>query len=184
MSTQQHTSTAAPSSPARARSSGPMRLLHGYVVTQGATTKHKAWVAFYMLRLALADPQWRTRAWLWRAIRHDWTKYRWDEASGFARTIFDLKTVSYGTDEYRALLRKIKPSIERHYSRWSHHPEHHESYAAMPLIDRAEMICDWTAACRRHADGDIMRSIEHNQERFGYDDVERLRLTRWAELIA
>ena len=40
----------------------------------------------------------------------------------------------------------------------------------MNLIDVAEMICDWLAATKRHADGDIMRSIEINQKRFGYSD--------------
>ena len=29
------------------------------------------------------------------------------------------------------------------------------------------MICDWYAACKRHADGDIRKSIEINTERFG-----------------
>lgn len=33
-----------------------------------------------------------------------------------------------------------------------------------------EMIADWMAACKRHADGDIMKSIEINQKRFGYSD--------------
>jgi hypothetical protein len=32
------------------------------------------------------------------------------------------------------------------------------------------MLCDWKAATLRHDDGDIRRSIEINQERFGYSD--------------
>jgi hypothetical protein len=32
------------------------------------------------------------------------------------------------------------------------------------------MIVDWKAASERHADGDILRSIEINQSRFGYSD--------------
>lgn len=38
----------------------------------------------------------------------------------------------------------------------------------MNLVDLLEMLCDWVAATRRHADGDIQRSIEQNAERFGY----------------
>jgi len=38
---------------------------------------------------------------------------------------------------------------------------------AMNLIDVVEMICDWLAAGKRHADGNIYRSIEINTERFG-----------------
>lgn len=38
----------------------------------------------------------------------------------------------------------------------------------MTLVDLIEMISDWKAASLRHADGDIMKSIEINQDRFGY----------------
>jgi hypothetical protein len=40
----------------------------------------------------------------------------------------------------------------------------------MNLIDLIEMLCDWYAASLRHANGDIFKSIELNQERFGYSD--------------
>lgn len=40
----------------------------------------------------------------------------------------------------------------------------------MNLVDLIELICDWKAASMRHADGDISRSIELNQKRFGYSD--------------
>lgn len=43
----------------------------------------------------------------------------------------------------------------------------------MTLLDLVEMICDWRAATMRHADGDIRRSIEINQKRFGYSDELR-----------
>ena len=40
----------------------------------------------------------------------------------------------------------------------------------MNIVDICEMIADWKAASLRHADGDIMKSIEINQKRFGYSD--------------
>lgn len=40
----------------------------------------------------------------------------------------------------------------------------------MSLLDLVEMLCDWKAATMRHLDGDIGRSIEINQKRFGYTD--------------
>lgn len=40
----------------------------------------------------------------------------------------------------------------------------------MTLIDLLEMFIDWTASSRRHADGDINKSIEHNKERFAMSD--------------
>jgi hypothetical protein len=33
-----------------------------------------------------------------------------------------------------------------------------------------EMIADWKAASLLHTDGDIFKSIEINQKRFGYSD--------------
>lgn len=36
----------------------------------------------------------------------------------------------------------------------------------MNLIDVVEMLCDWKAATLRHNNGNILKSIEHNAERF------------------
>ena len=50
-------------------------------------------------------------------------------------------------------------------------PEHYKNgIRDMSLCDLIEMLCNWEAAIMRHADGDIMRSIEINQKRFGYSD--------------
>ena len=41
----------------------------------------------------------------------------------------------------------------------------------MNLVDLCEMFCDWIAAGEQHEDGgDIFKSIEINQKRFGYSD--------------
>jgi len=52
------------------------------------------------------------------------------------------------------------------------HPDLRETgnISGMNLIDLIEMLCDWKAAGLRHDDGDLMKSIEINQERFGYSD--------------
>lgn len=44
--------------------------------------------------------------------------------------------------------------------------EHVSSINQMNLFDLIEMFIDWTAACQRHADGDINKSIEVNTTRF------------------
>ena len=44
--------------------------------------------------------------------------------------------------------------------------EHTSSVNNMNLFDLLEMFIDWTAACQRHADGDINKSIEINTTRF------------------
>jgi len=156
-----------------------VRFVRGYLLTQWGTCTHKFWVAYYMLRLLpwLYDDISRVN-WVWRAIKHDWSKFRWDEASYFARTIFDLKHSTYGSQEYRELLSQIRPAIERHYQRHDHHPEHWATenefvghvWDRMPLVAQLEMICDWAAAVRRHEDGDLRRSIELNRDRWAYDE--------------
>lgn len=37
----------------------------------------------------------------------------------------------------------------------------------MDLFDIIELFVDWIGATKRHNDGDIFKSIKHNQERFG-----------------
>lgn len=41
----------------------------------------------------------------------------------------------------------------------------------MNLVDIVEMFCDWRAAVKRHADGDVNKSITHNTERFQLGEV-------------
>jgi hypothetical protein len=65
----------------------------------------------------------------------------------------------------------MKPALDHHYAMNSHHPEHFATgIQGMSLLDVLEMLCDWKAATLRHNDGDIRRSIELNQKRFGYSD--------------
>jgi len=45
----------------------------------------------------------------------------------------------------------------------------------MTLIDVMEMFCDWLSATKRHADGDIYKSIAINKKRFNYgEELEAL----------
>ena len=65
----------------------------------------------------------------------------------------------------------MKIALDHHYAENRHHPEHFENgIQEMNIVDICEMIADWKAASLRHADGDIMKSIEINQKRFGYSD--------------
>lgn len=110
-----------------------------------------------------------------RAQRHDRTKLESPELEAFNVMTPRLKTTVYGTDEYRATLREMKPAIKHHNEHNSHHPEHYpEGIAGMDLFDLLEMICDWKAAGERHTDNaGLERSIEINQQRFGYGDELR-----------
>lgn len=79
----------------------------------------------------------------------------------------NLRGLTYGSPEYKAELDKMRPTIDLHYKRNSHHPEHYANgIDGMCLLDLVEMLCDWRAATQRHADGDLRKSLVINQERF------------------
>jgi hypothetical protein len=116
-----------------------------------------------------------------RAHEHDQTKLASPEREAFDVISPRLAKLTYGSDEYRASLREMKPAIQHHYAAYRHHPEHFEDgFAAMNLVDVMEMLADWKAASERHADGDLGRSIEHNAERFGYGPEVAALLTNTA----
>lgn len=102
-----------------------------------------------------------------RATVHDESKYGPEEAEHFARVVPRLAGSTYGSDEYKATLREIKPAINHHNANNSHHPEHYPNGVdGMTLMDFVEMFCDWKAAGERHDNGDMRQSIMKNEERF------------------
>jgi hypothetical protein len=154
------------------------------------TSIHKAWVLINIVAIInQINPKDKWKLYF-RGWSHDLSKYRWSESKNFAKVIFKLKSLTYGSDEYRQTLEIIRPSINLHYKRNSHHPECYnsedgseKSFDKMSEIDKLEMIADWTAATRRHADGDIFKSIEINQKRFSYSDEDKEYLLTIAKLI-
>lgn len=104
-----------------------------------------------------------------RAEKHDSSKLESPEKELFDEMTPILKTLTYGSDEYKASLAKLKPALDHHYAANSHHPEHYPEGGIdhMDLFDVVEMFCDWMAATERVKDGDIHKSIEINRVRFG-----------------
>lgn len=95
-----------------------------------------------------------------------------------------LKDCTYGSEEYKSYLAELKPALDIHYANNRHHPEHFENgIRGMNLLDLLEMICDWKASSERHEDGDIYRSIEINQSRFGYSDDLKSILKNTADFL-
>ena len=102
-----------------------------------------------------------------RQFTHDQSKLVAPEVKTFTEFTPKLKDSTYGSDEYKGFLRDMKPALDHHYAHNRHHPEFFEDgIEGMNLFDLLEMFVDWAAACQRHADGDINRSIEINQKRF------------------
>ncbi len=102
-----------------------------------------------------------------RANVHDQSKLEPPEKEMFDSVTARLKTLTYGSDEYKASLAELKPALDHHYAHNSHHPEHYPTgIDGMDLFDIMEMFFDWKAAGERNADGNIYKSINLNQERF------------------
>lgn len=106
-----------------------------------------------------------------RCYAHDLSKLEEPELSIFDEFTPKLRDTTYGSDEYKAFLEGMGEALRHHYEANSHHPEHYfDGIRGMSLLDLVEMLCDWKAATERHTDGDIGRSIDQNQNRFGYSD--------------
>ncbi len=135
-----------------------------------------------------------------RAKHHDMSKLNSPEREIFDEYTPKLRDTTYGSDEYRQYLEEMKLALDHHYVANRHHPEHFLKYVCngcfeefiiepnvchicgysqfqaevdisqMNLIDIIEMLCDWRAATLRHSDGNIVKSIEINQKRFGFSD--------------
>lgn len=128
-----------------------------------ATMKHKEWVKDLMG--TLIDDM------VIRSIHHDDSKMEDPEKSLFDEYSPKLKDCTYGSDEYKEFLKCLKPALDHHYAVNSHHPEHYENgINDMDLVDLIELTCDWIASSKRHADGNIYRSISLNKDRFGMSD--------------
>jgi len=119
-----------------------------------------------------------------RLCDHDESKLNPPEKEIFDEFTPKLKHSTYGSDDYKQFLKDMKPALDHHYANNRHHPEHFPNgMNDMNLIDLLEMLVDWKAATLRHDDGDILRSIEINQERFGYSDEMKELLLRTVEYM-
>lgn len=105
-----------------------------------------------------------------RGVKHDASKLESPEVEAFAELTPKLASTTYGSPEYTAFLEKLKPALDHHYAANRHHPQHFvNGVNDMTLIDIIEMFCDWKASTLRQNDGNLLKSIETNAERFDFD---------------
>lgn len=108
---------------------------------------------------------------LLRSGNHDKSKLENPEKAVFDKMTPLLKGLTYGSPEYKESIAKMKPALNHHYAKNRHHPEHFKNGVnEMHLVDVVEMLCDWKAATERHADGDIVKSLQINKDRFGISE--------------
>ncbi len=106
-----------------------------------------------------------------RAGEHDASKMEPPELEAYDALTPRLKDLEYGSEEYRAGLREMKPAIRHHYAANRHHPEHFpDGIAGMTLTDLIEMLADWRAATERGKDGSMRKSLEIQRGRFAIGD--------------
>ncbi len=103
-----------------------------------------------------------------RGEEHDQSKLESPEVELFTEFTPKLADCTYGSPEYEDFRKKLGPALEHHYANNSHHTEFHKNgINDMNLLDILEMFVDWKAASERHNNGNILKSIEINANRYG-----------------
>lgn len=107
-----------------------------------------------------------------RGDRHDKSKFEPEELVPLQemQDLVDREgQAAYGSDEYKRRLEILKPMLDHHYLKNSHHPEHYgeKGINGMTLLDVAEMSQDWIAASERG--GEPVINLTSSQKRFNID---------------
>ena len=119
-----------------------------------------------------------------RGVKHDASKLESPEVEVFAEYTPKLNNTTFGSEEYYHNLEQMKGALDHHYASNRHHPEHFvNGINDMTLIDILEMFCDWKASTLRHNDGNLLKSIETNAERFNMDGQLKQILINTARMI-
>lgn len=80
----------------------------------------------------------------------------------------ELRTRTFGSDEYKQALDEMGEGVKLHYKANRHHPEHYENGVNdMTLIDIVEMVADWMAAAERK---NVHIDLDHAAKRFGLSE--------------
>lgn len=142
------------------------------VITQAHIEKVRKYIRFFTDKLTT------------RGELHDLSKMDSPEIELFAEHTDKLNQIEYNSDEYKAELEALKPALEHHYNHNRHHPEYHkEGISGMNLLDVTEMLCDWKASSERQKNGNLLKSIEINAERFNIDKQLMQILINTAQLL-
>lgn len=142
------------------------------VQTQAHIEKVRKYIRFFTDRLTT------------RGENHDASKLGEEELPYFAEHTEKLGEIEYNSPEYKAELEALRPALEHHYNNNRHHPEYHkEGISGMNLLDVTEMLCDWKASSERQKNGNLLKSIEINTERFNIDKQLMQILINTAQLL-
>ena len=119
-----------------------------------------------------------------RGVKHDASKLESPEVEVFAEYTPKLNSTTFGSEDYYANLEGMKSALDHHYASNRHHPEHFvNGINDMTLVDVLEMFCDWKASTLRHNDGNLLKSIDTNAERFHMDGQLKQILINTARML-
>jgi len=142
------------------------------VITQAHIEKVRKYIRFFTDKLTT------------RGEMHDASKMVSPEIELFAKHTENLSKIEYGSEEYKRELEELKPALDHHYSHNRHHPQYHkDGVSGMNLLDIMEMLCDWKASSERQKNGNLLKSIEINAERFNIDKQLMQILINTAQLL-
>lgn len=142
------------------------------VATQAHIEKVRKYIRFFTDKLTT------------RGEMHDASKMTSPEIELFAEHTENLSKIEYGSEEYKRELEELKPALDHHYSHNRHHPQYHkDGISGMNLLDIIEMLCDWKASSERQKNGNLLKSIEINAERFNIDKQLMQILINTAQLL-
>jgi len=105
-----------------------------------------------------------------RSENHDISKLVDEESEVYSKEV--INTIhAFDHPEYEHYLNKIRISIETHYSKNRHHPEHFSnSINDMNLIDIIEMFCDWCSCSSLDQDLSIKDQLMRNKRRYNISE--------------
>ena len=119
-----------------------------------------------------------------RAMEHDKLKLESPEVEIFTEYTPKLAETTYGSEEYKSYLKEMNVALQHQYANYRHHPEHFDKgIDDMNLVDIVEMFCDWKASTMRHLDGNLLKSIDVNAERFNIDPQLKKILVNTAKMF-
>lgn len=101
-----------------------------------------------------------------RADLHDLSVLELDEFEGRVEIQHVARKYPYDSPEYRESI-KDNTSLQLHYSRNSHHPEHYPNGVdGMSFIDFIEMTIDWLGASRTYRNTSFEDGLKDQIRRF------------------
>lgn len=133
-----------------------------------------------------------------RGHRHDASKLHEPQRAVFDRVTARLRSLTYGSEEYKACLADMGPALDDHYAKEDHHPEHfgeseeHETDVLVepafhPSGDEYTVAvascdqCDWSV----RGDEDDVRgaAAAHERETFKPGGIHAMNLLQMLEMI-